>query len=201
MHKSPNLPYCEEAFVRDSKRDWKKACRIHIDWGTSLDKAVEILLNKKEDGKDYFMIFNWIKLSSADIKNIDDAYLLIHGETKAQVEMRKEKERQNFQAEEMKQQLQAIENIPWWIEDGKKLIERSKWWNWEEYVNRSARGPYKWMDISIILESLKLIDNWESWEHVRERIYDENLTAISYSALKEQIVYFSKRGKDAQNNI
>ena len=88
-----------------------------------------------------------------------------------------------------------------WIEEGKKYIDESKWWDWEKYVDSSDRSLYHWADIDATLELLKMIDNWESWEDVQMAFDDQDHSGSSYRIVRSRVVYFSKKWKEADNKL
>ena len=115
--------------------------------------------------------------------------------------MEEEKWRQEIEAKRKRAQLEAIEKIPWWIEEGKKYIDESKWWYWEKYVNSSAWDMYCWWDIDATLELLKMIDNWESWEDVQKVFYNQGHSGFSHSVVRNRVIYFSKKWKEAEKKL
>ena len=298
---------------------------------TTFDEAVEMLLQQKEEGKNCFINFNWVKIYSADTSSVDDAYIQYMWMTKSESEERSRKSREerevsererekreqwyakkiaesrewlkevritkenviaglkfivehqdmeqdqlvdeliklgcNFTFDDIKKQFpkevkvfSGIKNgdlwcgasviansmvSEWWrlyvedrflsvdddtsayafirkvtgdksytkelidsskektlwIEEGKKYIDESKWWDWEKYVDSSARSLYHWADIDAILELLKMIDNWESWEDVQKAFDDQNHSGSSYGIVRNRVVYFSKKWKEADNKL
>ena len=183
------------------KRMKTEASEIYLYWWMTLDHAVELLLSKKWKWENCFIDFNWTKIYSVDTNSVDEAYLQYFWKTKAQVEMEREKERQEREIERKKKELEALEKIPWWVEEGKKYIDESKWEDWKKYVNSSARDMYCWMDIDATLELLKMIDNWESWDDVQKTFEDQEHSGYSYGIVRNRVVYFSKRWQEADKNL
>lgn len=172
-----------------------------MDGWITFDKAVHLLLLKKEEGESCFINFNWKKIYSIDTNSLDDAYLQYYWKTKVQVEMEREKAHQEYEAREKRKELEAIDKIPWWIEEGKKYIDDPKWWDWEKYVNSSDRKWYHGMDVDSTLELLKMIDNWESWEDIQKAFDDQGHSGSSYSVVRNCVVYFSKKWQEANKKL
>lgn len=179
----------------------EKSCIIELYGGMTFDEAIWELLERKEKWENCYIDFNWKKLYSVDINNENDAYLQFFWKTKAQVEMDREKYRQEYEARKQREKLEAIEKIPGWVDEGKKYIDESKWQDWESYVNSSARDMYHWMDIDSTLELLKLIENWESWENVQKAFDNQWHSGFSYSVVRNRVVYFSKKWNEADKML
>lgn len=177
------------------------AHEIPLFWNISFDEAVRCLLERKKEWWNWFINFNRKRLYSFDIENENDAYLQFYWKTKFQVEMEREKAHQEYEARKKREQLETIEKIPWWIEEGKKYINESKWLDWEKYVNSSARDMYYWRDIDLTLELLKLIDNWEPWKTVQEVLDNQGHSNISYRIFRDRVVYFSKKWEVANKKL
>lgn len=46
-----------------------------------------------------------------------------------------------------------------------------------------------------------MIDNWESWEDVQKAFDDQNHSGSSYGIVRNRVVYFSKKWKEADNKL
>ena len=191
-----------EKLTEEEKSEMKKdAYEIPLFWNISFDEAVRCLLERKKEWGTCFINLNRKRLYSFDIENENDAYLQFYWRTKFQVEMEREKAHQEYEARKKREQLETIEKIPWWIEEGKKYINESKWSDWEKYVNSSARDIYYWRDIDLTLELLKLIDNWESWKTVQQAFDNQGHSNISYRIFRDRVVYFSKKWEVANQKL
>lgn len=94
----------------------KEARELSLYWVTTFEEAVWDLLKRKKEWGSWFIDFNWRKLYSIDIENMNDAYLVFYWKTKPQLDMEREKARQEQEADKKRKQLEAIEKIPWLIE-------------------------------------------------------------------------------------
>ena len=163
--------------------------------------AFDFLLKKWQAWENIVMSFNWTKLYSFGVETEDDLYMQYFWRTKIEQEKYVEKARQEYEAKEKKEELEALEKVPWWIEEGKKYIDESKWEDWEKYVKISAKDLYHWMDVDATLELLKLIDAWESWDKVQKAFDDQGHSNLSYSVVFNRVVYFSKKWEEAKNKL
>lgn len=180
----------------------ENAVEYHFYWSLISEAISELVELNKKWINCYIEFWGWEKrLYSVDINTEDDGYLQLYWKTKFEKEMEREKQRQEGEARRKREELEAIEKIPWWVEEGKKYIDESKWWDWEKYVNNSARDMYHWMDIDATLELLKMIDNWESWESVQKAFDDQWHSGFSYSVVRNRVVYFSKRWPEADKKL
>ena len=55
----------------------KEARELSLYWVTTFEEAVWDLLKRKKEWGSWFIDFNWRKLYSIDIENMNDAYLVV----------------------------------------------------------------------------------------------------------------------------
>lgn len=170
---------------------------------------VQYFLDYVENGENCYCVLNWKKIYSIDVINIsqerwcdleDAFYLLFYWKTKIECLKERAENAKQHELERKRKELETIEKIPWWIEKGKKYIDQSKWWVWENYVNSSARGTYRWADVDATLELLKLIDSWEPWEKVQES-FDNQVYGYCYNIVRDRVVYFSEKWQEADKKL
>ena len=168
---------------------------------STISEAITEFLDMCKDWRNFFVEICWKKLYSVDTKTEDDAYMQMFWKTKIEQEKVREEYARQREVETKKKELEALEKIPWRIEEGKKYVDKWKWWDWESYVNSSARDLYHWMDIDDTLELLKMIDNWESWEKVQETFDNQWHSFMSYSVVFTRVAYFSKKWEEAKSRL
>lgn len=168
---------------------------------TTFEEAVWDLLKRKKEWGSWFIDFNWRKLYSIDIENMNDAYLVFYWKTKPQLDMEREKARQEQEADKKRKQLEAIEKIPWLIEESKMYIDESKWWEWENFVNGSARSVYILEDVYDIITILRLIEQWKSWKEIQKKFDEKGLVGFYPSVIRNRIIYYSKKWEDAKKYL
>lgn len=183
-------------------------CRVSMWW--TADETIQSFLHYVNDGENCYCKLNWKKVYSIDLINmskkqgcdLEEAfYLVFYWKTKIEQEKERAKYEQERKLERKQKEMEAIEKIPWWIEEGKKYVDESKREDWENYVKSSARDMYHWMDIDDTLELLKLIDAWESWDKVQKAFDAQDHSNFSYSVVFNRVVYFSKKWEEARKNL
>ena len=179
----------------------KEARELSLYWVTTFEEAVWDLLKRKKEWGSWFIDFNWRKLYSIDIENMNDAYLVFYWKTKPQLDMEREKARQEQEADKKRKQLEAIEKIPWLIEESKMYIDESKWWEWENFVNGSARSVYILEDVYDIITILRLIEQWKSWKEIQKKFDEKGLVGFYPSVIRNCIIYYSKKWEDAKKYL
>ena len=179
----------------------KTAYECNIYGCSTISEAITEFLDMCKDWRNFFVEICWKKLYSVDTKTEDDAYMQIFWKTKIEQEKVREKYDKKRKLERKKKELEAIEKVPWRIEEGKKYVDEEKWWNWESYVNSSARDMYHWMDIDDTLKLLKLIDEWKSWQEI-QKVFDKNCgVGFYYSVVRNRVVLFSKKWEEADKYL
>ncbi len=123
-------------------------------YGSLLDEYVEGLIKMREQGKNVFFNFNGHKLYSADV-TMDSAYLEVCGCTKKEFDIEKERQQEEWEKRRAKEEAEAQAKIPTWIAEGKKLIDKDLWDDWEECVSIRANDLYHGFDLDAFLEIAK----------------------------------------------
>jgi hypothetical protein len=184
-------------------------CRVPI-WGWAYETISYFLDNYVRKGENCYCELSWKRVYSIDLLNIsqirgcdleDAFYRQFYWRPKIEQEKLWEKYAQEREAQQKKDRLEAIEKIPWWIEEGKKYIDEEKWEDREKYVNSSARDMYYWGDIDDTIILLKLIEEWKSWE-VIQKIFDENCgLGFYHSVVGNRVIRFSRKGAEAKTKL
>lgn len=161
--------------------------------------AFKFLLEKGQAWENIVMSLNWKLVYSFGVKTEDDLYLQYYWKTKLDREREIEKSQQEREVQKEKNRLEKLEKMPWWIEEGKKYIDESKWEEWENFVKNC--DLYDWKLIPAILELLKLIDDGESWINVQKAFDNQGHSNYSYRNVRSRVVYFSKKWKEASRKL
>ena len=169
---------------------------IYNIWG-----AFDFLLKKWKAWENVFMDLNWKKVYSFGVETEDDLYLQYYWKTKFECDKETEKARQEYEVKRKKEKLEALEKVPWRIEEGKKYIDESKWEAWEKYVKSRVEDLYEWKDVAATLELLKLIDAWEDWKKVQKVFDDQDHSGYSYSVVRNDVVNFSKDPRQTDRKL
>lgn len=80
-------------------------------------------------------------------------------------------------------------------------IDESKWWEWENFVNGSARSVYILEDVYDIITILRLIEQWKSWKEIQKKFDEKGLVGFYPSVIRNRIIYYSKKWEDAKKYL
>ena len=162
--------------------------------GDSLDKLVLQLENLRRQGKiNCFVNFNGTKLYSIDV-TMDSAYKECLGCTR-KTWLKKEKQwAEDYKIKTEKWKKEAEENLPLWIEEGKKYTHPAKFESWEKKCISSANGDYYGLEIRNALEIMKLIEDGVSFGDIKSKIKQQGHSGMTYSKMMNIILYYAKRG-------
>lgn len=164
-------------------------------WIYDIDELVSLINEFKEKGENYSFDFKDKKFYSL-LDDEESCYKKVSGLTKdeyveEQKRLRKQKERRD--AEEKQR---AIENIPNWIEKGKKFIFPQRYKKWADCVEFRVDDIYNGLDLDCALEVMKLLDEGVDFQQVYEVVKEQNHTGQSYSIVMSMITNFSKKGPE-----
>ena len=191
LDKKSNKEYMKKISIELKDKDIDNVC---------IDKIIKTLIEKNKKWENFYCCICGKKLYSCDIKTIDDAYLILYWKTKTEKE-RKDREEREEREKLQKRELELINNIPKWIKEWKKYIDRDKRSEWEEYVNFSARNFYYWSNIEIIVKILKMLDENKNINEIQHEFNKQECVWITRSIIKTYITYFSKKWKEFWDNI
>ena len=202
-----NVPKKEPEFTDEEISALKEKahkCRVSMWW--TADETIQSFLDYVNDGENCYCELNWKKVYSIDLINmskkqgcdLEEAfYLVCYWKTKIEQEKERARYEQEIELERKQKEMEAIEKIPWWIEEGKKYIDESKWETWENYVNSSAKDMYFWMDIDDTLKLLKMIEEWKSRIEVQKTLDKNCGEGFYYSVVRNRVIIFSKKWEEA----
>lgn len=124
---------------------------IELSPRANFDEAVEMLLQKKVEGKNCFINFNWTKIYTADTQDVDDAYIQYMWMTKAE----KEEGRRKYQ-EEMKMSEEWMKKREeWYIQ---KISDSREWLEEVKITKESVVAGLKFIAEHPDMEQDQLID-------------------------------------------
>lgn len=196
----------EEEILAKKKEAYE--CRVSV-WGWA-DETIHDLIDYVKKGENCYCVLNWKKVYTIDLRKISQErwcdlenafYLLYCWKTKIEQQKKSEEYNKQRELEKKRKELEAIEKIPWWIEEGKKYIDESKWSDWEELVEHAARGAHYWGEIELVLKILGMIDNWDSRQNIQKILDDEWGEGLYYNLVRDHVIYFSKKWTIASKNL
>lgn len=168
---------------------------IDFNYGARLEECINELLQYKEKGILVYGTFNIHKFYS-DTVTMDNAYIKVHGVTKAEFDKRQ----QEWMEESQKQNQDYINNIPelsqYWMGKGKKILDKSKWKLWDEAVAFSLNNLYQGNDLKQCLDIVELLNNSEPLEKAKELVYNQCHSGISFRLVCSMVKEFSPRGHE-----
>ena len=172
--------------------DKRDAIELKVLAGSSLDEAVETLMEYKAEDKNVYLVFNGHKLYSSDI-TLDDAYKKVTGHTKAEYDKLLREEQKRFEERRKVKETEAKNKISYWIEEGRKYIDKDLWGDWEDCVYNGSNGAYYGMELDSFLEIARLIrDNEVKSKQDVEAVLDtQGHSGASYPLIKRMLNHFS----------
>lgn len=181
-----------EEFKREREKEIerKKAEATKNEYSAfDIDDAVKFLQVARMKGENIYINFNRHKLYSADA-TLDSVYLEVLGMNHDDYLKQEQEWREEFQRKKETEKEEALEKIPYWVEEGKKYIPSSLWNKWEKSVEISAKGLYNGKDLDAFLEVVKELDlgNGKTKEDVEEILKGNDFVW----AVKDMLKTFSK---------
>lgn len=161
----------------------------------TLDEAVNLLLIAKERGLKAYCDFNGHKLYSDNI-TVDSAYLEVTGQTKEEYNLSKKEYLEKLKKKNELAKQNAQNNIPIWIEKGKKIIFEEKYQEWEDCVVKCANSIYNGKELDAALEIMEALENEKSLEQAIDILKQQNHSGASESLVKNIIFEFSPKGPE-----
>lgn len=162
--------------------------------GDSLEKLVLQLENLRRQGKiNCFVNFNGTKLYSIDV-TMDSAYKECLGCTRKTWLKKEKKWSEDYETATAKWKKEAEDNLPLWIEEGKKYTHPAKWENWEKTCVSSANGDYYGLEVRDALVIMKMIEDGIPFEDIKNKIKKDGHSGMTYSGMMNIILYYAKRG-------
>lgn len=168
---------------------------IKLPISSSLEEAVNALLDAKARGESVYCKFNGHKLYS-DTVTMDSAYLEITGQTKADFDRDREETHRRFVEERKLAEQRAQVNIPNWIQEGQSLIFPERHEAWEKTVVASANALYHGADLDSSLEIMHALENGATMEEATKIFDGQGHSGMSASIVRGIIFEFSSKGPE-----
>ena len=172
---------------------------IKIELGTSLDEVMYILGVYREKGESVWCLFNDYKLTSND--SLNEVYIKIFGFDKKTYDVKIKEYERGYVLEKEERELALQYNIPFWIREGKKIIDSCKYNEWESCVNSIANIDCYYLIIDDALDIMYELEAGSSLEDVKEIFISQEHSGNSAFIVKNIVYMFSKRGKEFYNMV
>lgn len=164
-------------------------------WIYNISELVSLINEYKAKGENYSFDFKNEKFYSL-LDDEESCYRKITGLTKDEYEAKQERLYREQLKRDAEEKQKAIENIPNWIEEGKKYIYPQRYKKWAECVELRAEDIYNGKDINCALAIMELLDKGVSFQDAYEVVKEQNHTGTSYSIVMSVITNFSKKGPE-----
>lgn len=168
-----------------------------------LDDAVEFLNDARAEGRNIYIEFNGQKLYSL-LDDEDSCYMKVVGTTKKEFEQEQQRWLEEREKRKKEEKAQALVKIPYWIEEGNKLIYPQMQQEWARCVAIRAGDIYHGAELDNALEIMKVLDNIPGEEGLIEAkkiLNDFGHSGASYGITTSIIFTFSKRGPEFYRDI
>ena len=157
----------------------------------TLDETVEQLISLHDMGIKATCNFNGHIFDSETV-TMDSAYQTVMGCTKAEFdkqteEMKKRREKENQE---------ALDKVPQWIERGNKLIYPERQAEWANCVNKRARGIYRGYDVEATLEIMEKLEENSDMKVAERVLLNQDHSGSSFGLVNRMIFEFSKKGPE-----
>lgn len=157
----------------------------------TLDETVQCLIDLRTKGIKATCEFNGQKLDSETV-TMDSAYQAVMGCTKAEHDKQVEKMIQ----EREKENKDALDKIPQWIERGNKIIFPERQKDWAKCVERRAKGMYHGKDLEDALIIMESLDSNQDFKEAKKILSSQDHSGISFGIVSRILFEFSKKGPE-----
>ena len=161
--------------------------------GDNLDAVVTRLQEYWEDDMYVITNFNGHSLKSDEV-TLDTAYKAITGYTKAEFELMRKKELNNY----LKEELLMTENssTKHWVEEGHKILDKKYWSTWDECVPIRLNDLYHGMELGCCLEIIEELNNGCELSRALTIMERQNHSGMSWSLVRAMVKAFCDRGPE-----
>ncbi len=157
----------------------------------TLDETVECLIDLRAKGIKATCEFNGQKLDSETV-TMDSAYQAVMGCTKAEYD----KQVEEMIQEREKENKDALDKIPQWIERGNKIIYPERQKDWAKCVEARAKGMYHGQDLEDALKIMESLDSNPDFKEAKKIFCSQDHSGISFGIVSRILFEFSKKGPE-----
>lgn len=166
---------------------------IHFNCGSDVEEAVNKLLKYKDKGILACGNFNHVTLYS-DTVTMDDAYIEIVGETKAELDKKQREWRENYEKEKREHQERIPELSKMWIKKGKEILTEDKLEYWNKIVPIRLGDLYEGMELGCCLDIVKILNNNGTFDEAKQEIENQGHSGMSHGLVCSMVKEFCVRG-------
>ena len=187
----------EEKTAEDPYSELKASAvpvNINYRYGNTIESAVKTLEDYRARGESVVIDFNGHKLYSCDI-TMDGAYQEVLGQTKAEFDKAQEEWRKEYEERTAREEAEAQEQIPYWLEKGSDLIYPERAEEWKRCVEARAKDLYHGKDLDDAIEIMEMLENG-SLDDAKEVLEGQDHSGASYGMVRNIVFSFSKKGPE-----
>lgn len=187
----------EEKTAEDPYSELKASAvpvNINYRYGKTIESAVKTLEDYRARGESVVIDFNGHKLYSCDI-TMDGAYQEVLGQTKAEFDKAQEEWRKEYEERTAREEAEAQEQIPYWLEKGSDLIYPERAEEWKRCVETRAKDLYHGKDLNAAIEIMEMLENG-SLDDAKEVLEGQDHSGASYGMVRNIVFSFSKKGPE-----
>lgn len=167
---------------------------LHFVCGTTIEEAVNELLQHKESGQLAYGDFNG-RLLYSDTVTLDSAYQEITGQTKLEFDMERQKEKDEYEKNRNIFLENLNKSIMKWKKKGYEILTEDKWPIWDNIVCVRAKDIYEGMELDASLDIIKILKD-SSFEKANEKLDSQGHSGMSYAIVCSIIKDCADNGKE-----
>lgn len=164
--------------------------QIELPMSMNLDECINMLYTYKEP---VCAEFNSSIITNTISK--DENYKRVTGMTEKEFKEKQDKYIKDLLNKMQQHEENAINKIPYWIEEGHKVFSKDKWKDWDEVVPIRAKDLYNGFELDCTLKIQDYLKNKE-FELAQYRLNRQGHSAMSYSLMKAMIREFCDNGEE-----
>ncbi len=177
----------EKARAQEAKMTYK--------YGSVLEGVVRELEEYRARGESVYKDFNGVRLYSCDV-TMDSAYEAVTGYKKEDFDRMVEESNREYRERSAREEKEAQEKIPSWIERGKKIIYPEREEAWEKCVKARVKDIYHGGDLEKALQLMEQLEAGSTMEEVMENFNSQNHSGASAGMVRIILLHFSKKGPE-----
>lgn len=171
-----------------------KYIEIDFDAGITIEECVNELLYYKSRNKLAYGSFNGHLLYS-DTVTLDSAFQKIIGKTKEEYDNSIIEERKKIKAQEQEHLNSMSDKIIFWKEEGRKILDKSKWELWDKIVPIRLKDLYNGMELGGCLNIIKLLNNG-TYEEAKSEFLNQGHSGMSFGLMCSMLRDLAPNGED-----
>ena len=165
---------------------------IQFDVGQSLETAIKEL----KDHKDLVCGSFNSKMLYSDIDDIDSAFKKVTGKTKAEFDETRQKEHEEYEAENKRHEQAIPELTKKWIQKGNAILDEKYHELWAKIVPIRLRDLYKGFELGACLDIVKELNAGCELKTAKTIIEDQGHSGMSFGLVCSMVRSFCDRGAE-----